>query len=104
MIYVFATARIKAGHLPEALACYQQLVPVVLANEPGCLEYSPTLNFDLGLPNQEGDDRQIHVLERWHSVEDFRAHLGMAHCLEFRKRIAPCLEEGIRVRITQAVA
>jgi len=100
MIYVFAVVIIKPGMLTRALAAYRALVPQVLAGEPGCLEYAPTVDIDLDLPNQERDADRILVCERWHSVADFRAHLTMPHSLDFRAAIAPCLAEGITVRVT----
>ena len=101
MIHVFATVKIKAGFLQKALECYRFLVPSVLKNEPGCIEYSPTIDYDLGLSNQDRNESLIFVAECWKSAEDFRAHLSMEHCVEFRKRIAPYLDEGIRIRVTQ---
>ena len=103
MIHVFATVKIRAGCLEQALDCYRYLVPEVMEYEPGCLDYVPTTDLDLGLPNQDRNGCTIFVSERWKSEEDFRAHLLMAHCIEFRKRITPYLDEGIRVRVTQPV-
>lgn len=101
MIHVLATVLIKDGCLPEALDCYQYLVPQVLEKEPGCLEYVPTVDHDLGLANQDRVPARILVAERWQSETDFRAHLTMPHCVEFRARIAPYLAEGISVLITR---
>ena len=100
MIHVFAQVRIKPGMLARALAAYRDLVPRVLAGEPGCVEYEPTVDIDLELPNQERDADRILVSERWLSVADFRAHLTMPHSVDFRSAIAPCLAERITVRIT----
>ena len=102
MINVFATLRIKPGMLAQALACYRSFVPKVLANEPGCIEYAPTVNLDLGLPNQDKNGDLIFVCERWKSADDFRAHLTMAHSAEFRSSIKDCLAGRITIRITQA--
>ena len=101
MIHVLATVLIKEGHLPEALDCYRYLVPQVLEKEPGCLEYIPTVDHDLGLANQDRAPTRILVAERWQSETDFRAHLAMPHCAEFRARIAPYLAERISVSITR---
>jgi len=99
MIYVFANARVKSGCLDQALDCYRDLVPAVRQYEPGCLQYEPTIDVDMGLPNQEKDARAIVVVERWESLEDFRAHLGMPHSASFRVRMEPLLAEKITVRI-----
>ena len=101
MIHVLATVQIKEGCLPEALNCYRYLVPKVLENEPGCLEYTPTVDHDLGLANQDRAPARILVAERWQSETDFRAHLAMPHCVEFRRRIAPYLAERISIPVTR---
>ena len=100
MIHVIATALVKKGCLTDALDCYRDLVPQVLDKESGCLEYSPTLDRNLGLANQTTVPQRILVVERWRTEEDFRAHLAMAHCAEFRSRIAPYLVARISVEVT----
>ena len=101
MIHVMAKARIRPGQFQHVLACYQELVPLILANEPGCLAYIPTADVNLGLANQEVDNAEILVMEQWRSLDDFRRHLRMPHCLAFRQKILPALSAGITVRITQ---
>ena len=101
MIHVLAFVSIKPGMMEEALNVYRVLVPKVMANEPGCIEYSPTTDFDLGLPNQETDSNMIVVTERWRSIDDFKAHLsGPPHVLEFRAAIKACLDKTA-LKITQ---
>lgn len=103
MIHVLAFAHIKPGMMEPALAAYRALVPQVMANEPGCLEYSPTADCDLGLANQELTANLVVVTERWKSVEDFRAHLaGPAHVVEFRAAFKDCVEK-VTLRITRDV-
>ncbi len=101
MIHVLATVLLKEGCLPDALDCYRYLVPQVLEKEPGCLEYTPTVDHDLGLVNQDKEPTRILVAERWQSETDFRAHLAMPHCVEFRARITPYLAERISVSVTR---
>ena len=100
MIHVVATALIKEGCLTDALNCYRDLVPQVLGKESGCLEYSPTLDRNLGLANQTTVPHRILVVERWRTEQDFRDHLAMAHCAEFRSRIAPHFVAPISIEIT----
>ena len=101
MIHVLAFASIKPGMLDKALEIYRILVPKVLANEPGCLEYSPTVDYDFGLPNQQKDPNMIVITERWKSIDDFKAHIaGPAHVVEFRAAIKDCAEKTT-LRITQ---
>ena len=101
MIHVLATAPIKTGCLEAALACYRLLVPEVRAREAGCIAYVPTVDLSLGLPNQDEEASTIVVIECWNAVADFRRHLEMDHCVEFRRRIAPYMRGGIRVRIVR---
>ena len=101
MIYVFATVRIKEGSIEQVLDCYRDLVPAVMKEEPGCLEYVPLIDVDTGLPNQEKDSSRILVAERWKSLEDFRKHIVMPHSVTFRSRIEPLLTERITVKIVQ---
>lgn len=101
MIHVLAFVTIKPGMLDKALNVYRVLVPKVMANEPGCLEYSPTTDFDLGLGNQEKNPDMIVVTERWVSIDDFKAHIaGPAHVVEFRAAIKEFFEK-ITLKITQ---
>jgi quinol monooxygenase YgiN len=101
MIHVIAFVSLKPGMRAQALSAYRVLVPKVLANEPGCLEYAPTTDFDLGLPNQDKDAEMIVVTERWQSIADFKAHIaGPAHVLEFRAAIKDCVEK-ITLKITE---
>jgi len=103
MIHVLAFASIKPGMLDKALEVYRVLAPKVLANEPGCLEYSPTTDVDFGLPNQQLDPNMVVITERWKSLDDFRAHVaGPAHVVEFRAAIKEYLEKTT-LKITQDV-
>jgi len=102
MIYVLAFVRTKPGMVSQALDIYRELVPKVMANEPGCLAYAPTRDVDLSLPNQDKDEDMIVVNERWKTIDDFKAHLNMPHSIEFRSKIRHYLNERIIVRITQA--
>lgn len=102
MIHVLATVLVKEGSLPDALNCYRFLVPLVLENESGCIEYTPTVDRDLRLPNQSTNPDRILVTERWRSEADFRAHLAMPHCAEFRTRIQPYLADPITITATRS--
>ncbi len=102
MIYVFASVRVRRECLDQALDCYRELVPAVLHGEPGCLEYVPTVDVDMGLPNQEKDACLILVSECWRTLEDFKAHLGMPHSAAFRAKMEPLLAERITVRVARS--
>jgi quinol monooxygenase YgiN len=101
MIHVIAYVKMKPGMIPKALDFYRVLLPKVFATEKGCLEYSPTIDFDIGAVNQNKDPNMIVVHERWAAIDDFKAHLTMPHSAEFRASIKDFLEERITVTITQ---
>ncbi len=93
MIHVLAVVSVKPQMLSGALDCYRVFVPKVLASEPGCIDYTPTVDCDLGLPNQELGPDTIVVNERWQSIDDFRAHLAAPHSAEFRAAIKRYIEK-----------
>jgi len=101
MIHVIAYVKMKPGMIPKALDFYRVLLPKVFAAEKGCLEYSPTIDFDIGAANQNKDADTIIVHERWAAIDDFKAHLTMPHSAEFRASIKDFLAERITVTITQ---
>jgi len=101
MIHVLAFVSVKPGMLDQALAAYRVLVPKVLADEPGCLEYAPTLDYDFGLANQEINANMIVVTERWKSIADFKAHVdGPPHVAQFRASVKELFEKTT-LKITQ---
>lgn len=101
MLHVLAFVSIKPGMLDKALEVYRTFAPKVMANEPGCLEYSPSIDYDLGLANQDRNPNMIVVTERWKSIDDFKAHIeGPAHVVEFRSGIKELLEKTT-LKITQ---
>ena len=101
MIHVLAFVSVKPGMFDKALDAYRVLVPKVMANEPGCLEYSPTVDYDFGMVNQVKDPNMIVVTERWKSIEDFKAHVdGPPHVAEFRAAIKEVFEKTT-LKITQ---
>ncbi len=102
MIHVFASVRVKPECLAQALECYREFVPAVLQYEAGCLQYVPTVDVDMGLPNQEINECLIVVAERWKTVQDFRNHLGMPHSAAFRAKMEPLLAAGITVRVARS--
>ena len=96
MISVIASISIAEGKKEEMRKIYQDFVPLVLKNEPGCIEYEPMLEVETDLPNQEkSGDEMITVVEKWKTMEDFYNHLKAPHVLDFRKK-----SEGIRLGVT----
>ena len=101
MINALVFVTIKPQMLEKALAVYRDFVPKVKANEPGCLEYLPITDYDMGLANQEKNPNLIVVIERWKSIADFKAHIdGPPHVAEFRIAIKEYLEK-ITMKVMQ---
>ena len=101
MIFVRAVVKIKPGMMTSALGVYRDFVGKVLSGEPGCLAYVPTVDVDTGLPNQMLDPDLITVFERWKTIEDFRAHLAMAHTDEFRIGVRALLAEPVSITVSR---
>jgi quinol monooxygenase YgiN len=91
----------KPGMVPQALELYRTAMTNVMSKEPGCVEYRPTTDYDLGLGNQEKDPDMIVVLARWKTIDDFKAHVaGPQHVSDFRAAIKD-LAEKITLKVTQ---
>jgi len=98
MIHVVVFVSVKPGMLDKVLDLYRALVAKVMADEPGCLEYSPTTDVDLGLDRQLRDPNMIVVTERWKTIEDFQAHISpLPHVAEFRAGLI----ETLSLKITR---
>lgn len=101
MIHVVAFVTVRPGMVDKALDLYRILVPKVMALEPGCLQYAPTIDFDLGLDRQDRNPDMIVVTERWKTIDDFKAHIsGPPHVAEFRAALKEVLVK-ITLKITQ---
>jgi quinol monooxygenase YgiN len=87
MIHVIATVTVKPGKREEFLAVFKAIVPTV-RSEPGCVEYHPTVDFDLGHPRQVGPRPDVvTVVERWDDAPSLRAHLKAPHMMSYRERV-----------------
>jgi quinol monooxygenase YgiN len=98
MIHVIATIQIAAGRRVEFLREFQQLVPLVCA-EDGCLEYGPATDLDSGIaiqPAVRGD--VVTVIEKWENVAALRAHLAAPHMLSYRETVKE-LVVGVEIRV-----
>jgi len=85
MINVIAVFDLHPGKRQSLLDEFKKIVDLVHAEE-GCIEYEPTVDVDTGVeavgPPQA--DR-VTVVEKWSSVETFRAHLDAPHSAQFRE-------------------
>ena len=92
MISVIASVRVKVGRIPEFIEIIKSNVPEV-RKEKGCIEYSPTVDIDSGLPVQKLDKNVVTIMEKWESVEALRAHLKTPHMLAYREKVKDIVEE-----------
>jgi quinol monooxygenase YgiN len=92
MISVIASVRVKAGRVSEFIEILKSYVPEV-RKEKGCIEYSPTVDIDSGLPVQKLDKNAVTIIEKWESVEALRAHLKTPHMLAYREKVKEIVEE-----------
>ncbi len=99
MIHVIASIRINEGRRSEFIDAFKANVPAVLA-EHGCIEYTPAVDFDSGIPVQYQDPNVITVIEKWSSLDDLKAHLEAPHMLAFRERVEG-LVDGVSLKVLE---
>ena len=92
MISVIASVRVKVGRIPEFIEIFKSNLPKV-REEKGCIEYSPAVDIDSGLPVQKLDKNVVTIMEKWESVEALRAHLKTPHMLAYREKVKDIVEE-----------
>ena len=86
MIHVVASITIKPGQVPAFLDAFKAIVPTVLA-ETGCIQYTPTLDVDIGVSVQQLDANVVTIVEQWESVEALQAHLIAPHMQTYRETV-----------------
>lgn len=91
MIHVIASISIKEGRLEDIKKIYEFFAPKVEI-EKGCRMYCPTFDYSTDIQTQVKDNNVITVIEKWESIEDFKAHLSAPHVLQFREDIKGIVE------------
>ena len=99
MISVIASVRIKADRLSQFIGILKSNVPEV-RKEKGCIEYTPTVDIDSGLPVQKLDKNVVTIIEKWENVEALRAHLKTPHMLAYREKVKDIVED-LSVKVLQ---
>ena len=64
MIHVLASIQVKPGKRNAFLEIFKTNVPNVLQEE-GCVEYSPAVDIDAGLPPQVLNENIVTIIEKW---------------------------------------
>jgi len=68
MIHVLASIQVKPGKKNVFLEIFKTNVPNVLQEE-GCVEYSPAVDIDAGLPPQVLNENIVTIIEKWETLE-----------------------------------
>jgi len=101
MINVIATIYVKEGRMSEFIDIFNSNIPNVL-NEPGCIEYLPTIDFPRGLTTQQCDENAVTIIEKWRSLDDLKKHFSAPHMLAYRERVKDYVENVSLKILTQA--
>jgi quinol monooxygenase YgiN len=100
MINVIAAIEVKEGKRDEFLKIFKANVPKVLA-ESGCIAYSPTLDFNTGLPVQPPVRKNVvTIIEAWESLDHLKAHLKAPHMLEYKEKTKDMVN-GLTLTVTE---
>lgn len=92
MISVIASITVKEGELAKFIEIFKANVPLVRA-EDGCIEYSPTIDVDSGLPIQVREPSTVTIIEKWQSLDALQAHLVTPHMLAYREETKDIIEK-----------
>jgi quinol monooxygenase YgiN len=89
MIVVLATIELQPGKREAFLAEFRKIIPLV-RQEPGCLEYFPTVDATSGIAAQ-GSPREdvVVIVEKWESIPALETHLIAPHMMEYRPKVKP---------------
>ena len=100
MIHVIATLHAAPGRGTDLRREFKQIVPLVQA-EKGCLEYTPTLDIDSGLPGLPPARADVlTVVEKWESVAALEDHLRASHMVAYRAKVKDVLA-GAEIRVLE---
>jgi quinol monooxygenase YgiN len=88
MIFVTATARLRADRRDQALAAARRMQEVTTA-ERGCHEYRFWTAID--------DPHSLLLFERWEDVPSLEAHLASPHVAEFGAAIGDFVDGPVSI-------
>jgi quinol monooxygenase YgiN len=86
MIHVVAQVTLKRGTAPLFLREFRDLA-ILVRQEPGCVDYFPAQDVDMGLQSQPLNPDRVTVLEKWTSRRALESHLRSGHMRGFQDRI-----------------
>ena len=97
MIHVLASIQIKHGKRDTFLEIFKINIPNVLQEE-GCVEYSPAVDIDAGLPPQVLNENIVTIIEKWETLQNLAAHIKAPHMLAYREKVQD-LVEGTSLKV-----
>lgn len=74
-------------------------IPNVL-QEDGCIEYFPTVDVHTGLPPQDYNQNVATIIEKWHTLDDLKAHLSAPHMLDYKEKVKDIVV-GMSVKVLE---
>ena len=92
MIHVLASIHVKEGKQAQTLAAIHGNLAAVRA-EAGCIQYTPAVDIDTGMPAQETDDSIITIIETWKDLSALKAHGTAPHMLTYRESVKDIVEK-----------
>jgi len=95
MVHLIAFITAHPGKLPEVLAAFHKVIPIVHA-EQGCIEYAPIVDiegFD-GFTTRLGPDTYA-VVEKWASPEALRAHAAAKHMADYNAGVTSLIAKRV---------
>jgi quinol monooxygenase YgiN len=87
MVHVVATIELHPGARAQFLGEFQQIVPMVRA-EDGCVEYGAAVDVFTGLVAQPPlREDVVVVVEKWRDLPALVTHLAAPHMTAYRGRV-----------------
>jgi len=101
MINVIASITVNETCMDSFVKIFKSNIQNVL-NEEGCVEYTPTIDFETKLPPQILDSNIVTIIEKWETIENLEAHLVAPHMLEYRSKVQD-LVESVSLKVLKSV-
>lgn len=97
MIHVIASVRVKRDRLTRYIEVVRDNA-VRVRQERGCIEYTPAVDLDAGIPAQTLDDHVVTIIEKWENETFLHDHLRAPHMQAYREKVRDMVE-SVSLRI-----
>ncbi len=91
-VYLVVSIRVREGKIHEFLQGLSSSVTRI-RREKGCIQYMPLVDLDIGPGPQIPDGNVVTILEKWDTLESFRAHLSAPELAVQMEREKDIIEE-----------